>query len=165
MSKLWKLQCVFVSGPGRRPHHVMLSLEACWTVPVWERGCQRASVYSIVFATQVKSPSFTVYPPLPSSTSPTPLSFWSSPCCCLIYKFLWVFFAESLHLLHSTPQTPSSLTVVSLFYVSMSLLYFLSLFCSFHSIYKWDHMVFAFLRLVCLPWHNNLQVHPCRHKR
>ena len=60
------------------------------------------------------------------------------------YRCLWVmhmcFLANPFTLFHPVSFPPSPLTAVSLFHMYMSLF----LFCSLHSTYEWDHMMFVF---------------------
>ena len=82
---------------------------------------------------QVRSPSITVYPPLPSCTSHQPPSLWSSPWCCLC---LWgVFFClNPFSFFTQHPQSSAILTPHSLLSVSMNLFLFclFILFIRFH---------------------------------
>ena len=86
---------------------------------------------------------------LPSSTQPIPHFHSHSPHCC---PRPWVLhissltnpftFFQTISTLPSSPLTGVSL-FISWFYISGCIL-LMSVFCSFHSSYKWDHMVFVF---------------------
>ena len=91
-----------------------------------------------------------IFPPSAPSAPPIPDFHSQSPHHCL---YLWVFhicflinpftFFQTL----PTSLLPSySYQSVPWFYASGSIL-LISLFCSLHSSYKWDHMVFVFHQL------------------
>ena len=68
---------------------------------------------------------------------------------------VWVVFlcfCLTLHHFHPAPQTPSPLTAVSLLYLCVCF-YFVSLFCSLDSTYKWNHAAMPSFFLVDSPFH------------
>ena len=103
-----------------------------------------SSVYCIVCsAPKVRFSSVTIHPPFTLCCLPQP----PLPLVMIILFFYELFFFFLLlspcTFFMQPPKLPSSLTAVSLFFVSVSLF----LFCSLDSTYKLNHMVFIFLWL------------------
>ena len=102
------------------------------------------SVCCVVYSQpQVKSPSITIYIPVPSFPSPSPHNHHT---VVYVHEFFlpFFFFDQSIHPLSS----PHPLTDVSLFciYESVSILLVTS-FWSLDSTYEWNHTVVVFLWL------------------
>ena len=101
---------------------------------------QTLLVYSIVFSlSKVNSFSINNYS---FHILPHFLAWPSYICLCL-----WGFHLSIFFIVYEGLSDPSLLTSVSLYLLSMMLLYFVCLFCSLYYTYKWIHVVFFFLWL------------------
>ena len=86
-----------------------------------------------------------IFPFFPSLFSPSPTFTVSPHTIVHVYgSFTHVLWLVPPFSFHHYPSPSSPLDPVSLFHISMPLV----LFCSLHSSYKWDHMVFVFHQLV-----------------
>ena len=97
-------------------------------------------------------------PLCPLLSSPTTL-LWQSPYCCLCFPLNpFAFFTQPLS---TNPLWQLSVCSQYLWVCFC----FVSLLCSLGSTYKWNHMIFACIRLAFFTYHNVLQVHPYCCKR
>ena len=112
-----------------------------------------SSVYCTVCSPpQVKSPYITIYPPLPPSTTPHSTTLLSGNCHTVVHGVFrniyssWVFLYFSSFnpfTLLTQPLSPSPLTAVTLFSVSVSL----SPLCLFPHI-EWNYTIFICFHFV-----------------
>ena len=112
------------------------------TIQVSSERLDKTSWAHCIVSPLTKPESLSV-PTYPASAHPpsTPFSLWLSPhcCLCLCYISLFVCLIPSPSLTQC-PNPHSPLTAVSLFQDPG--LYFVSLFCSLDTTYKWNRMVF-----------------------
>ena len=116
--------------------------------------------FIFIVYTDVPIPTPLCLPPLSPHPRPPP-SLWPSPHCCLCLWVMYIcFLVNPFTFFHPCPMT-----VVCSMYPCLFQFCLVSSFCSLDSTYKWEYMVFVFLWLAYFSEHNNVQVHPCCHKR